>query len=211
MSMIATTPEPKPLPVQQMDGAEHNQLEPQPYHCCSEWHLARLGGICTVLHPFALHLSHRTKKFCCSAVSLGPFFDCNESTIRRGFEKLENAGFFEKVRQGTFAPSSYRVLNHDEWAAEHPNQCPEKFDYGWAQDEDPLGPRLWIASDGAVKFMPFQLKEMRNRIALDDDIVTAFGSYYESEGHRKQRGNVAKGFLFHLKRVAGSTVQAVQL
>jgi hypothetical protein len=160
------------------------------------------------LHPFALRISHDSGVFSCSAVSVGRYFNCDESTARRGFEKLEKAGFFEKTMQGTFGPSTYRVFSHDEWAAKHPNECPQKFEYGW--DGDPLGQQLWVTSGTRVKFMEFQVKNLRSLGISDDQIVTEFEAYYRTEGQRKKPMNVACGFYLHLKRLLKITRQTVQ-
>jgi len=46
-------------------------------------------------------------------------------------EELECKGFFKLLKpsarrkDGTFTPRQYRVLSHDEWAAEHPGACDE--------------------------------------------------------------------------------------
>lgn len=110
--------------------------------------------------------------------------------------------------QGTFGPSTYRVFSHDEWAAKHPNECPQKFEYGW--DGDPLGQQLWVTSGTRVKFMEFQVKNLRSLGISDDQIVTEFEAYYRTEGQRKKPMNVACGFYLHLKRLLKITRQTVQ-
>jgi hypothetical protein len=184
--------------VREMEKSELTGLEAQPYYCCAEWHLARLGGACGVVHSFAVHLSYKSKRFGCSAVALGKYLDLNECTIRRAYRKLEGIGFFEKVFQGVFGPSVYRVLDHQEWAAIHPNRCPEKFEYHWAGKGDPLAQQLYGASGGRIRFMEFQMKSLRTLDVSEDRILNEFDRYLENEG--KYKKNIASGFCMHLKR-----------
>jgi hypothetical protein len=187
-----------------MDFGSDAGIDGQPYHCCAEWHLARLGGACALVHPFALRISHRTKIFACSAVSVGRFFDKDPSTIRRAYDKLEEAGYFEKKHQGCYGPSSYKVLTHDEWAMKFPRQCPLREEMPWADGKDELGHYIYMLSGTKVKPRDFQIKNLRKLGFSDDEVKLRFERYYEQAGHSKKPSNVMSGFYFDLKDTTNS-------
>jgi len=70
---------------------------------------------------------------------------------------LTESGWFKLLKEcarrqdGTFSPRQYKVLSHDEWVAEHPNQC-EVTSPQYGQDEDgpvPIGDRP-VRSEGHI-------------------------------------------------------------
>lgn len=206
-SAFAVNMQSQPEFVQKTDDSQIPSIY-SPYHCTAEWHLARLRPICALIHSFALHIGHESKRFACSAVSMAEYFEYNEATIREGFQQLEKLGFFEKMIQGTFNASVYRVFNHEEWTMKHPDQCVIKLDPGWK--DDPLGQRLHVASGMRVKWYAPQIGALRKVGLTDEQIVAEFERYYELEGQRKKSSNVPKGFIFHLRnrpRALGPGVQ----
>jgi hypothetical protein len=139
-------------------------IEEQPFHCCAEWHLAKTRKLHSVMvYTFALRISHGSKTkpkghFYCSAPSLSRFFGYSEQHIRDAFKALEQTGFFKRLQQGFFGPSTYRVLTHKEWIEEHPGQCTTKIEYG---DDDTLAQRLYGCTGGKVKFTKSHMKDLR--------------------------------------------------
>src|SRR5260370_21295746 len=72
---------------------------------------------------------------------------------------LTESGWFKLLKEcacpqdGTFRPRPYKVLSHDEWVAEHPNQC-EVTSPQYGQDEDgpvPIGDQPVPIGDRPVR------------------------------------------------------------
>jgi hypothetical protein len=169
------------------------------YHCCAEWHLARLHSpTAALVYPFALRLSKTSRKFACSAVSVGEFFGLDRKTILRAYRQLTDKGFFELVESGAFDVNIYRVLLHKEWAAKYPGQCAKKIEFPWAGEGDLLGRRLYAASGGKVKFKPFQIVGYRNTGLKEDKIVALFEEFLPESGRFRSK-NVGFQFLKYLK------------
>jgi hypothetical protein len=57
------------------------------------------------------------------------FRSIGKSSIHRVVQSLEEEGWFKVIRpslrekNGKYSCAQYRVLDHDEWALEHPDQC----------------------------------------------------------------------------------------
>jgi hypothetical protein len=190
-----------------------NELEDQPYYCCAEWHLARMSPSCRLIHPFALRLARSSQskdRYSASAARVGPFFGFDECTIRRGYDDLERIGFFELLEKGCFRASSYRVLNHDQWAKKHPGQCVSKTQYPWSGEGDALGQALSLQTAFTVKFQKFQIDNIRKLGFSDEEVIERFTEYRAIEGQYKKAKNVPVGFYLWLKRAAKDANYAVQ-
>jgi hypothetical protein len=75
-----------------------------------------------------------------------------------------------------------------------------KLEYPWAGEGDPLGQRLWLESGTRVKFMEFQVRNIRDLGLPEDEILEQFGAYLNLHGGRcKKPKNVPAGFYLYLK------------
>jgi hypothetical protein len=189
-----------PVPETMIDQPDSDKFD-APYHCCEEWHLARLSPVCAPLYSFARRISHESNIFVCSAVNLARFFAYNERTIRRGMRELNETGLFELEEQHMFCPTKYRVVDHQEWAKQHPGRCAIKLEYPWAGEGDALGQRLWVESGSRVKFAEFQIGNIRNLGLTEAEVLREFGTYMDEKGRSKKPKNVPFGFYMHLKGV----------
>src|SRR6266436_7174519 len=105
--------------------------------CSPEWHIMRLDSAVDAtlaLYALAIRLTHAGKKnYHASVPQLMHHFDRSESTFHRAYGNLRNLGFFILLESGQFNWESnvFRVLTHEEWAEEHPNQCAVKIDNNW--------------------------------------------------------------------------------
>jgi hypothetical protein len=181
---------------------DDNQLTS--YHCCSEWHLARMSPACSLVYPFALHISKESRKFSCSARGVAEFFGRNEKTVQRAYRELVEGGFFVLLQKGQFESSIYEVLTHKEWSERNPGQCTHKTEYPWTGEGDPLGRRLYAASGGRIKFMPFQVEAYRKTGFSEDEIVSFFEKFlsaaaYHYPSNRKWAG---LDFLMFLREIS---------
>jgi hypothetical protein len=89
--------------------------------------------------------------------------------------ELERAGFFVVIRKKPFESTVYKVLSHDEWAEQHPDQCVQKIAFPWSGEAgDELGRRLYAASGGKVKLSPHLLNRLRASHLSDDTIHDRF-------------------------------------
>jgi hypothetical protein len=110
------------------------------------------------------------------------YFHVSRSKVQRAIKALVDSEFFVLVAQETFQPSVYRVISHKEWAAQHPGQCAVKEAFPWsAHQGDQLGVRLWNASGGKVKYQPYQLIALRKTGKTDDEIMTAFETFFAAD------------------------------
>ena len=192
--METTTPVPKTM----IDQPDSHHFD-APYHCCEEWHLARLTPVCVPLYFFARRISYQSKIFVCSAVNLAGFLGYNERTIRRGLHQLDEIGFFELEEQHMFCPTKYRVFDHQEWAEQHPGRCAIKVEYPWAGEGDRLGQRLWVESGSRIKFAEFQVCNIRKLGLGEGEVLQEFKTYMEGAGRFKKPKNVPGGFYLYLR------------
>jgi hypothetical protein len=144
------------------------------------------------------------------------FFKIGMRTAQRAFENLKRLGFFVLLESGkdNYEPSVYQILTHQEWAAKNPGKCTVKYDNGWAEQEDPLGPRLFNLSGGRIKFKPFQIHSYR-KTGLDGTLIEEeFASWYmiENSKHTGKKWRNAVGYEFgqYLKTAYPAITKAEQ-
>lgn len=171
------------------------------YHCSPEWHLSRLTStpFAGLLYSFALRISKTSRSFHGSVVGIAAYFDVSRWKIQRAIEALVELGFFICVAREAFRPSEYRVVPHQEWAAQHPGCCVVKEAFPWSTEEgDTLGVRLWNASGGRMKYMSYQLKALRNTGLTDDEILARFEVFVAAEKAKRQAsGNQGRWGAVH--------------
>jgi hypothetical protein len=90
-------------------------------------------------------LSHQTGILYFNGRSVAArFLGMQKSNAYKLADSLKESGWFKLVkeshrrRDGTFSPKQYRVLSHDEWAAEHPNQCDLPVHSSGLDDDSPV-------------------------------------------------------------------------
>jgi len=170
------------------------------FHCCAEWHLAKLSSpSAAFVYPFALRISKNSGKFACSATSVGAFFGKHRTTILRAYHELTNVGLFELLEYGKFDVNIYKVLKHDAWALKHPGLCTRKVEFPWTGEGDALGQNLWAASGCRVKFKEFQVAACRKTGLREETIVSLFTEWLEGVGKFRRSRNVPFHFLMFLK------------
>jgi hypothetical protein len=181
------------------------------FYCCSEWHLARLSPICSLVYPLALRLSKtHGGMYTYSAKSVAEFLGYDEWTVRElAYKKLAKLGFFILVEKGLFEANAYQVLTHKEWAVAHPNQCAIKTEYVWTGEGDKLGQDLYVVSGAQVKFKEHQIKFLRSLGLPEDKIRSEFAMFWteqSSKSHANQfksnRNALIGRFILHMKAVA---------
>jgi hypothetical protein len=161
------------------------------YHCSPEWHLAQLRNtpFAGLLYSFALRISKQTHLFHGSVLGIAEYFGVSRWKVQRAIASLVQLEFFVPVAREVFAPSTYRVISHNEWAADHPGQCAVKETLPWSAEEgDELGVRLWNASGGKVKYQAYQLTALRKTGLTDDEIVKEFETFVAAEQARREKG-----------------------
>lgn len=159
------------------------------FHCCAEWHLARLTPICSLVYPFALRLSKtHGGLFSYPATLIAEFLDYDEWTVRQSYKELEQIGFFRLRETRMFEANVYKVLIHKEWAADHPDQCATKTTNPWTGEGDKLGQALYVASGSAVKFYENQIKCLRSLGLPEEQIVSEFEAFWTEEARKSQAG-----------------------
>ena len=78
------------------------------------------------LYTHARELSYKSKKFYLNARRCAKrFATTGKNTVYRLVASLEAKGWFQLLKEGRGVATQYLVLNHDEWAAVHPGECPE--------------------------------------------------------------------------------------
>lgn len=159
------------------------------FHCCSEWHLARITPISFLVYPFALRLSKtHGGRFSYPASLLAEFFEYNEWTVRQSYKELEQIGFFRRVETRMFEANVYKVLTHEEWAADHPEKCAIKTTNPWTGEGDTLGQALYVASGSAVTFYESQIKCLRSLGLSEEQIVSEFEIFWTEQARKSQAG-----------------------
>jgi hypothetical protein len=187
---------------------DHEELSN--FHCCAEWHLARLQCPTTALvYPFALRISKNSGKFACSAISLAGFLDVHRTTVLRAYHLLAEIGFFELLEYGNFDTNIYAVVLHRTWAETHPGQCPQKTEFPWTGEGDPLAKQLYAASGGRVKFKAFQIAEYRKMDIDESKLIAMFNEFRSGIGRYRQARNVPFRFLEYLRGIRESEATGI--
>jgi hypothetical protein len=183
-------------------------FEPTSYHCCAEWHLAQLRcPTAALVYPFALRISKNSGKFACSAISVAHFFGVHRTTVLRAYHQLCKIGFFQLVEYGKFDTNIYSVVQHRAWAGSHPGGCPEKTNFPWAGEGDPLAQKLYGASGGRVRFKAFQIAEYRTMGLEEREIVKRFDEFQGRVGKYRQPRNVGFHFMQYLRQTCQESAQ----
>lgn len=181
------------------------------FHCCGEWHLAQLRcPTAALVYPFAQRISHTSRRFSCSAISVAQYFDVHRTTVLRAYHLLSKIGFFILLEYGKFDTNMYEVITHKEWAKANPGRCIQKIKFAWTGEGDPLAIKLYAASGARVKFKEFQIKEYRTMGLEEDEIVALFQEFREGVGKYRQPRNVGYYFLQHLRRKCAAKLTMVK-
>jgi hypothetical protein len=169
-------------------------------HCSAEFHLARLtSNLAPVIYSLAIRLSKGTGIFYVSLETLSPYLNASYSTVFRAVKELVEAGFFEDPSREVFKPTSYKVVKHEEWAANHPGACGTKISFPWSEESgDPLGVAMHTATGGRRKFFPGELKALRGLGLTDSDIVDQWKRFLEVD---KPSGRRWKGSYFRFLKL----------
>jgi hypothetical protein len=145
----------------------------------------------------------------CSAASVADFFEVSPRTVQRAFGELRELGFFVLIESGKrlFEKSVYGVLTHKQWAQRNPGCCTTKHSDAYA-DEYELDKRLWAASGGQVRFLPFELQELKSTGFSESEIISLFEAWYPVHKTGQQgktwRKACAYEFFQHIRREARS-------
>jgi hypothetical protein len=172
-------------------------------HCSTEYHLARFkSNVAPLIYSLGLRLSQDSGVFYASGETLAPYLKVSYSGILRALRELVSSGFFEVVSREAFRPTAYRILKHEEWAANHPGTCCTRMQFPWSDDPgDPLGIEMFSASGGRVKFYPAYLTALR-KTGLDDQAILArWKEFLETEVSARPRWRSA--FHRFLKQLRG--------
>ena len=170
------------------------------FYCSEYFHLAELTPVCSLIYGLAYKLTHSGKNpFHVAAEHLGSYLNCSATTIRRGFQELENLGFLELKRSGRFRVNVYGVLSHIEWASLYPGRCCVKGTFPYSQEGDPLGQELWNITGGEVRFQKFQIDNLRKLEPSEERLIRLFDEFWESKGHRLPKTDVSPYFYKILK------------
>lgn len=174
------------------------------FYCSASWHIE--NGLAFRIYELAYMLTHPKGKlvttFRASAPQLADYFRYRERSIYTALEDLTNLGFFVLIERGFFESNIYGVISHSEWAKTNLNRCAEKLEYSYSAEGDPLGVDLYALSNGRVKFIPFQIKTIREIGFTEDEIKTYFQSFLSSiagEKH-KTRKSIPGRFIMYLRK-----------
>ena len=63
------------------------------YHCCVEWHMARLTPFAGILYSFMLRISKNSREFNGSDVGVADFYGVSRWKIQRAIRERVRAGF----------------------------------------------------------------------------------------------------------------------
>src|SRR5262245_32282628 len=118
------------------------QKSSNPMKCYAHYHMtAQQYGFLDVCRA----LAHETGILYFNGPGIAARFQgMHKSTAYNLADSLLELGFFKLVkeshrrRDGTFSPKQYRVLSHDEWAAEHPNKCESPFHSAGMDNNSPF-------------------------------------------------------------------------
>jgi hypothetical protein len=186
------------------------------FHCCSEWHLARLSPISILVYPFALRLSKPyggTYTYPASIVA--DFFGYNEWTVRQSYKELQESGFFNRIETRFFEGNVYRVVTHQEWATVHPGKCATKTIFPWTGEGDKLGQALYVASGSAIKFYENQIVFLRSLGLPEERILSEFETFWKEQGRKTQankfksnRAGIASRFIKSMKALTDKRAMA---
>ncbi len=205
------------------------------FFCCAERHFAQfhapppknrmqvepteltlVGGAAGLIYSFLLRLSVKHERQVWVAIpKVAAHLKIHLRTAERAFEHLHKSGFFVLLESGKAKgeASLYKILVHSEWAEKYPEQCSQKFDAGWKDEEDPLGVALYAACAGKIKFSSFHIACYRRLQGsctppLSDQMVMDqfrvwFPPYAAAQKGKHWRKSVGRKFKEHLEKLVG--------
>jgi hypothetical protein len=176
---------------------ELNEHSYSKFHCCAEWHLAKLKSYAAVvIYGHGLRLSKNSGIYSASADEIAHFFDLHENGFYGAVKKLVKAGFFVLIKSGktAFESSEYKVLTHTEWAVANPGLCTEKEDFGWESIK--LGQQMFAMSGRKIKVKSFQVRNLLNTGLSEDLIIAAWGTFLAANAHQPKSWRKSAGYYF---------------
>src|SRR6266852_1135128 len=117
--------------------------EPNRFHCSWHWHFRSMTScFAPLLYDWGRYLSVTSDSFYPSAENTAKHLKRNRKTVLRALEELVKRGWAEVVHKEPGKPVTYRFIDHDEWARNHPGCCTVKDVMPWEGEGDPLGKQL---------------------------------------------------------------------
>jgi hypothetical protein len=168
-----------------------------PFHCSWEWHFRpMISHFAPLLYSWGRRLSANSDSFYPSAVNVAKHFDPDRTTVLSALEEMVSEDWAEVVHKEAGKPVTYRFIDHEEWARNHPGCCVEKDTMPWEGEGDPLGKQLYAISGGLAKFLPGQMKALRKSELPDVQIAAEFRIFLDRNPH-KGRGWKSVFYRFH--------------
>jgi HTH domain len=169
----------------------HKELN---FHCGWHHHLVHIPNrIASIVYQLALQLSHKSRVFNASAINIAQDLEVSRKTVDRAIEGLCKTGWFVPVkkgrRSGEYGPNSYRVLDHKEWARQHPGLCGEMIGAG-----DKLPQVLSQITGGTAMWKELQAAKFRSFGLAESDLVACFRRFWDDEGHKLKPQQVPAAF-----------------
>lgn len=169
-----------------------------PFHCSPEWHLASMKSrFAPILYSWGRGLSFKTDSFFAAIDNIAKYFDVDRKTVMEALKELVECGWAEVTHKEPGKPVTYRFVDHEEWAREHPDKCIEKATMPWEDDGDPLGQQLHAISGGLAKFYTNQMTGLRKSGLPDQRIATEWRIFL---GGNPQTGRQWKGVYFRFRK-----------
>jgi hypothetical protein len=158
---------------------------------CDEYrHLRPLGAVAVVIYCKIGHVTwsgvtQEHSEWWASIEAMAKYIGCDYKTCRLAFVALVKAGWLVKVESSNknpFKSKKYRIVTHNQWVKNHPDQCYVREAMVWdGEQQDRLGVELYKGSGGKVKWYANTLTGVRKAAAgmPDDEIVRAFHDFIE--------------------------------
>jgi hypothetical protein len=168
------------------------------YHCSWERHFALMDSrFVPLLYSWGLRLTVNTESFYASVNRIAEHFGRDRTTVISALKELVHLGWAEVIHKEPGKPVTYRFIEHEEWARNHPDCCVEKEIMPWEGEGDPLGARLHAISGGMTKFFPGQMDALRKSGFEDDQIASEFRTFLD---RNPQKGLEWKSVVYRFRR-----------
>jgi hypothetical protein len=163
-----------------------------PFFCSAEWHMTRMQSeVASALYSWGLRLSCTSQSFHPSLPTAARYLNCSKDSVRRALREFVWSGWAEIQRQQAGKPTSYRLLEHEEWSLANPGNCIERDALPWTGEGDELGCTLYAISGGHAKFMPRQVTALRKFGFPDEKVSEAWRAHLKV--HPEYAGSDWKG------------------
>jgi len=170
--------------------ADFKQSYPKhkPFECGPYWHL-RKSGLYLASYDLVGSVSGGGRTaFFASIKSVAAYFEADYETARRVFANLVKMGWLRREFDPKHQRNQFWYINHEDWAAKHPNKCAVRELLPWQVSVDPLVGKIYGILDGEIRLYEHHVIALR-KFATDEEFLRTLTMEMAAVRDRRGRGD----------------------